>query len=201
MVRHSGARWVLALGVVGTLLVGCSSVGADDDGPMSLDQFAAEARARGYDWQAGLLEDGDVTVAEFDEGHRRNLECLTAAGLVYSDLERDLLDGFRWDYLIGWNGVDEETANEAVSACAQEFLGYIEPAMSAWGDWSTEPAALAGIKECVTAKGFEIDTAAQNYREVYLSAADQGLTYEPLETCIASTMQRLHPGVGYAVGY
>ncbi|HEY0188891.1 MAG TPA: hypothetical protein VGC67_15470 [Cellulomonas sp.] len=182
--------------IAAALLAGCSS---GDDGAHSLDWYAAEARSRGYDWQAGLLEDGDVTLAEYDEGHRRNLACLDAAGIDYSEPERNVLDGFGWNYDLSWSGLDEETFERIASGCFEEFVGWIEPAMSELGDWQTEPTILAAIKECVAGQGFEIDTGAQNYRDVWLSGSDQGLTTEQVSACIGSETRRL--GIGVEGGY
>ncbi len=201
MVRHSSARWPAVLGVVCVVLGGCASGGDDVEDPRSLEQIADEARAHGYDWQADLLEDGDITVAEYDEGHRRDLECLTAAGITYTEPERDLLDGFRWSYDLSWAGLDDETATSVASECSERNDMYLELAMSTWGEWDTEPTVLADLAQCVQDKGFEIEAGARNYREVWLSASDQGLTYEQVSACVAQAMQRLHPGVGYGLGF
>ncbi len=204
MVRHFESP-VSRLAVVGFALLslaGCSSSEEGADGePQSLDQIAESARERGDDWQASLLEDGDITLAEYDEGHRRNLECLTAAGMTYSEPERIVTDGFRWDYAIEWTGIEEEVGMRESSACFDENLGDLELAMSAWGDWQTDPALLAAVNECVANAGFEVDPAAKNYRDVWRSGSEAGLSQQTVGGCVSTSMTRVYPGAGFAVSF
>ncbi|WP_291380968.1 hypothetical protein [Demequina sp.] len=185
---------------VGLVLTGCSSTSSgDSNSPPSLEQIAANARAGGHDWQADLLDDGDITPAEYDEGHRRNLACLDAAGITYSDPERNLPDGFRWLYDMFWPGLSDSEGQRVSQDCYDQNLGDLELAMSAWGDWSTEPALLADIVDCVNNQGFSIDADVKNWNQVWLSGADQGLTQQAVAMCAQNGMARLHPGVGYAL--
>lgn len=200
-------RQVVLRVVVGTCLGvvalgGCASSAEDaGDGPRSLAQIADDARERGFDWQAEMLEDGDITLAEYDEGHRRNLACLTAAGMTYTDPVRMVPDGFRWDYLIDLADVGEDVGSREVWDCNEEYLSDLEVAMSSWGDWRTDPALLADVEECVSSAGFEIGTGAKNYRDVWLAGADAGLTRERVAICVREGMTRLYPGVDYAVAF
>jgi hypothetical protein len=199
-VGRTTVRALVGLTAVVALVSACASGDQDAEEPKSLSQLAAEARSRGYDWQAGILDDGDITAAEFDEGHRRNLQCLSDAGIEYTEPEREVLDGYRWNYDILWGEMDPEVVNDTATRCQDEFATYLELGMSSWGDWQTEPAVLAEIVRCVTDLGFEVDGGALNYRDVWLSASGQGLTSEQVSSCVASAMQRLHPGVGYGLG-
>ena len=196
----AGASPALLVVAIGLVLAGCSRAtdGGTDSVP-SLQQIAANARAAGHDWQADLLDDGDITLAEYDEGHRRNLACLDSAGITYSDPARNLPDGFRWLYDMSWPSMSDSEGQRASEDCYDQNLGDLELAMSAWGDWSTEPALLADIVSCVGDQGFEIDAAAKNWRQVWLSGADQGLTQQAVATCAQNGMARLHPGVEYAL--
>jgi hypothetical protein len=200
--KFSSSYRLAALMLIGAAVLGACSPGdaGDGDGPPSLHQLADDARSAGQEWQANVLDDGDVTLAEYDEAHRRVLACLDAAGLTHSEPERNIPNGYEWLYDISWQGMDEEDGSRAAQAC-DENNRYVALAMSAWGDWETEPALLAAVVECVTDAGFEIPADVRNYREVWLSASDQGLTREKVAACIDSGMLRLHPGVGYAIGF
>jgi hypothetical protein len=182
---------------------GCGSQRAENDpsNPPTLEQLAAEARADGYEWQAGVLEDGDVTLAEFDEGSRRNLECITQMGMSHSEPERVLTDGYSWYYEINYETVDPEEASDLVAECSQENEMYLQLAMSAWGDWRTDAALLADVENCVRDAGFDVRAGARNYREVWLNAADQGLTTDKVTQCVDDGMYRLYPGKPSSIGF
>lgn len=200
---RSGFGAALSLCVAASAVSACG--GGDrrkPDDPPSLEQIAAKARAKGHEWQAQMLEDGDITLAEYDEGHRRHLACLTAAGLTYTEPERILTDGFSWDYLITWEGKSDEVGSGLMSDCFDDNLGDLELAMSAWGDWRTDPALLVEIETCVEDAGFDVQAgSARNYRELLLATADQGLTREKMSSCIGEGMQRLYPGAPFVVGF
>ena len=185
---------VMFIGV--SLLAGCSG----DDGPPSLEQIARDARLRGNGWQAGVLDDGDVTLAEYDEGHRRVLACLDAAGLTYSEPQRNIPNGYEWLYDRFWHGMADDDGMRAAREC-DDTNRFVARAMSLWGDWETEPALLSFIVECVTDAGFEIPADVRNYRDVWLSGSDQGLTKEQVAACIDTGMQRLHPRADYGIGF
>lgn len=182
------------------VLGGCTAQEAKD-GPRSLEQIAADARAKGHDWQADALDDGDITLAEYDEGHRRGLACLTTSGMTYTEPERMLTDGFRWDYVISWEGMSDDVGSRESQACFDENLGDLELAMSSWGDWRTDPALLVFVEECVKSAGFDVESGSRNYRDVWLSTADQGLTREQVSSCVSNGMQMLYPGAGFGVAF
>lgn len=189
--------------ITAVLLAGCTafSDSSDDEEPQSLAQIAQRARDSGHSWAAEQLEDGDITLAEYDEGHRRNLECLTSGGLTYTEPERIIVDGFRWDYLITWQDVGEEKGMRVMEECFEEFVSDLELAMNHWGSWNTDPAVLAEIKVCVQDLGFKIDETSNNYREIWLSASDQGLTQEVTANCVRNAMSRLHPSLPSTVAF
>lgn len=185
------------------VLTGCGeSNQGSTEVPPSLEQMAAKARSKGHDWQAQMLGDGDITLAEYDEGHRRNLACLVAAGLTHTEPVRNPADGFWWGYEVGWEGMADDRGSGLFSECYDDNLGDLELAMRSWGDWRTEPALLAEVEECVRSGGFDIeDGVAKNYREIWLAAAAQGLGKDKVASCINSGMSRLHPGIPYSVGF
>lgn len=193
--RVSGA---LLLVLASIPLVGCSPSPSDMGETPSLDQIAASARSKGHDWQADLLDDGDITLAEYDEGHRRNLSCLDGVGISYSEPERNLPDGYRWLYDMHWPDLSDEDGQRLSRSCYEENLEELELAMGAWGDWSTDPALLAAVIDCVKTEDFAIDESAKNWRDVWLSAVDQGLTRQGVAACVDIAMTRLYPGTGYA---
>jgi hypothetical protein len=202
------SRWRVlgVLAMVGALLapvVGCSLV--DDgggDGPASIEQIARDARGRGYIWQAELLEDGDITLAEFDEGYRRVFECVTEAGLTYDEPYRDVVDGFRWEYTVYWYGMEDEVGSRLYHDCYDRYVGDLELAMSSWGDWVTEPALMAEIEECVLRDDINYERGvAKNYRDLFHATADQGVTKMMMTACIESAMERLYPDRGYGIAY
>lgn len=189
---------VLALVVLG----GCSSDSENEDSePSSLEQIAQEARDLGRDWQAGILEDGDITLAEYDEGHRRNLTCLDDVGITYSEPQRSVLDGYSWNYDMFWPNMDDSKGQDVSYKCFEENLESLSVAMTAWGDWKTDAAVLSFTNECVTQAGFTVESDVQNYRELWLSAAGEGLTQDVVANCLNTAMIRLHPGVSYALGF
>ena len=203
MVRHPRRLSAVTFVVFAVLsLGGCStSDGGSSSGPSSLMQIADDARSAGHEWQANLLDDGEVTLAEYDEGHRRNLECLTNAGMTFTDPVRILTDGFRWDYAISWAGMDDSAGQTVSERCFEDNLGALELAMASWGDWRTDPALLSEISSCVSAAGFSTDIGSRNYRDVWLEASDEGLTPEKVSSCAGSAMNALYPGVGYAITF
>lgn len=200
--RAISSRWAATLAMVLLALTGCS--GPQEEGaesPQSLEQLAATARKNGWDWQASLLEDGDITVAEYDEGHRRNLQCLKAAGMTYTEPERSVTDGFRWVYDIHWASLDEESGSREMSQCSEMYVADLEVAMAWWGEWRTDPALQADIVKCVTAKGYSVKPGTKNYREVWLQGSEAGLTQEMVAMCLRAGAQRLYPKQGYAIGF
>ena len=98
-----------------------------------------------------------------------------------------------------WPGLSDSEGQRVSQDCYDQNLGDLELAMSAWGDWSTEPALLADIVDCVNNQGFSIDADVKNWNQVWLSGADQGLTQQAVAMCAQNGMARLHPGVGYAL--
>lgn len=180
---------------------GCSSPAATSGEPQSIEQIAADAKDRGHDWQATVLGDGNVTLAEYDEGHRRNLACLDGAGIQYSEPERNIPNGYEWLYDMTWPSMDDPKGQKVSEKCFDENLGEVSLAMSAWGDWETDSALLAAVLECVSASGFEIDASAKNLRDVWLEGSDEGLTKETVAGCAQDGMLRLYPGVSYGIGF
>jgi hypothetical protein len=138
-------------------------------------------------------------LAEYDEGSRRNLACLDAAGITYSDPVRNVPDGFRWLYDMHWPNMSDSDGQRVSQDCYDKNVGDLELAMEAWGDWTTEPALLADIVNCVTKQGFSIDPSVKNWKQVWTSGASHGLTQPAVATCVQTGMLRLHPGVGYAL--
>ncbi len=203
MARLRGKRQhlVLAFAMASASGAGCSTTGSAAEGPPSLEQIADTARSRGHEWQADILSDGDITLAEYDEAHRRNLACLESAGLVTSEPQRNLPDGFRWLYDVFWEGMDDEDGQGAMRMCGDTHMHEVELAMSTWGAWDTGPALLAEIASCVASRGIDVSEDARNYRDAWLSATDQGLTQQAVGSCVDSAMQKLHPGVDYAVAF
>lgn len=192
-------RW-LAVACIGIVLAGCSSSDDGSNERPSLDQIAADAKARGHEWQAEVLSDGDITLAEYDEAHRRTLQCLDAAGIQYSEPERSIINGYDWLFDMYWPSMDDSEGQQVSSACSEENKHEVELAMSAWGDWETDPALLADVLDCVSSKGFEVDRTVKTLRDVWLYGSDQGLSKETVAGCARIGMQRLYPGVGYGLG-
>jgi hypothetical protein len=186
---------------ISALLSGCSSGKAAPAGPPSLSQIASDARAHGHEWQADQLDDGDITLAEYDEGHRRNLACLDAAGITYSTPERNLVDGYQWLYKMQWPNLSEAKGQKVSQACFDDNVGDLALAMAAWGKLTTEPALLADVVKCVNGLGFKITPDVKNIRDVWLSGSDQGLKQEVVSTCAQNGMLRLHRGVDFAIGF
>jgi len=186
--------------VAGWGLAGCSTpVGDVGNGVPSLEQIAADARSRGHDWQAEQLDDGNITLAEFDEGHRRNLACLNDSGISYSAPTRNVVDGYDWLYDMHWSGLKDSEGQRLSQGCFDANLGELSIAMSEWGEWETEPALMVAVVRCVNNKGIELTSEAKNLRDLQKEGADQGLTKEGISTCVQVEMQRLHPGVAYAL--
>ena len=199
----NATRWPFELFRVAALLIAVSVLGAcsgNGDGPPSLQQIARDARVRGDGWQADVLGDGDITLAEYDEGHRRVLACLDAAGLTYSEPQRNIPNGYEWLYDRFWHGMADEDGMRATREC-DEKNRFVASAMSLWGEWETEPALLAFVVRCATDAGYEIPADVRNYREVWQSASDQGLTRETVAACVDRGMERFHPGADYGLGF
>lgn len=191
----------LALLVSGT---GCSlDSGSNNDQPQSIEQIAKNARQWGYTWQAEQLEDGDITLAEYDEGVRRLLECVTEAGLTYDELSRNKVDGFHWNYIVYFRS--EETADADSTThrdCYNQYASDLELAMNSWGDWTTDPALMADIEDCLERGDVEFERGvAKNYRDLLKATADQGVTEMFMTACIENGMERLYPELEYAVAY
>jgi hypothetical protein len=176
---------------------GSSSGGPDSE--HSLEQIADRARSDGQNWQAELIEDGDITLAEYDEGHRRVLECLTQAGMTFTEPVRDIVDGFRWNYEITWGDLGEDKGSKAVQECF-ENLGHLELAMSSFGSWETDPALQANIEQCLRDDGFEVQSGStKNYRDLTNALAEQGVTQTMVSACIDAGMEKLYPRTAYGI--
>lgn len=183
------------------MLTGCSASDSDSDSRPSLLQIAESARDQGHDWQAELLSDGDITLAEFDEGHRRTLACLEAAGIDFTEPQRNIPDGYQWIYDMTWPTLDDAAGQRVVEGCVDEHQADLALAMSAWGDWVTEPALLAATVECVSRSGFDGGPSITNLRDLWLAGASDGLTRQTVATCAQTQMERLHPGIAYAISF
>ncbi|MDR1633407.1 MAG: hypothetical protein LBS27_00435 [Bifidobacteriaceae bacterium] len=182
--------------------VGCSPASeGDGDGPPSLEQIAAETRSRGYEWQAELMEDGDITVAEYDEGQRRTRECLTEAGMSHTEPVRNLPDGYEWLYDIAQNDLSDSAFDREMSRCFDEWVADLGLAMSLWGDWQTDPALLEYIVKCVEDLGFDVADGLKNYRQVWEGSSGQGLTEQSVMGCISDGMSELYPRADAAYGF
>ena len=184
------------------LLMGCVGPGDQADGePASLDQLAKEAYELGYDWQGDVLSDGDVTRVEYDEAHRRNLECLASNGMEVSESVRDRLDGYRWHYSINYADTLSEIENiQAIGDCSQETIMFVEMAMDHWGDWATDPAVMRLTEECVAGQGFSSRVEFQNYRELQEYFRRDGITDDDISSCLAEAMGQLYPEEYYSYG-
>ncbi|WP_062070161.1 hypothetical protein [Demequina sediminicola] len=167
-----------------------------------MEQLASEAEGKGHDFQADALSDGEVTLAEYDEAHRRGLACLTDAGLTHSEPVRNRVDGFRWTYDVSWEGMSDADGNAAYEACFNDSLGEIELAMASWGEYNTDAALLAATEECVADTGIVVDREGiHNHRELLLAGADQGLTMEVVLNCVQMSAERLYPTEDYVLTF
>lgn len=184
-VRNKRVIAILAICIAAGHLASCTDGGEISESEvLSLEQLSKSAKEDGYDWQASLLEDGDITLDEFDEAYRKTFDCLEAGGLVVSDLQRNVADGFRWEYVIEFGNVPEGEALELSSKCEDEFTRELQTAMSYWGDWETPQAVLGLVKDCVESRGVEVDASARNYVELYESVADLGVSRGAVLTCL-----------------
>lgn len=194
--------WKLGFLALCFLLMGCSEIEVDGGTPpVGLDQLAKEAYEAGYDWQGDVLSDGDVTRVEYDEAHRRNLECLASNGMEVSESVRDRLDGYRWHYSINYADTLSEIENiQAIVDCSQETIMFVEMAMDHWGDWATDPAVMRLTEECVAGQGFSSRIEFQNYRELQEYFRRDGITDDDISSCLAEAMGQLYPEESYAYG-
>lgn len=192
--------WKLGFLALCLLLVGCSEEGVDSGtSPVSLDQLAKDAYEAGYDWQGDILSDGDVSRVEYDEAHRRNLECLTTKGITTSEAVRDRLDGYRWRYSINYADALSEIENiQAIFDCSQETIMFVEMAMEHWGDWETDPAVMRLTEECIAENGFSVNRQFQNYRDLQNHFRQDGITDDDISECISGAMDQLYPEESYA---
>lgn len=194
--------WKMKFMALFLLLMGCAGDRVDGgSAPVSLDQLAQKAYEAGFDWQGDILSDGDVTRVEYDEAHRRNLECLASNGMTASEAVRDRLDGYRWRYSINYADALSEIENiQAILDCSQETIMFVEMAMEHWGDWETDPAVMRLTEECIAENGFSANRQFQNYRDLQNHFRQDGITDDDISECISGAMDQLYPEESYAYG-
>ncbi len=127
-----------SLRVVGVVLV-VALVGACQDGPAVPEDFSAYARNLASSvspFQADILEDGEVTFAEYERAMLASRQCLIDAGWDVSDVRDHPRDGWSLLFTVGWEYDGDDARDARLSAqldvdfakCASEYHEWVEVA-------------------------------------------------------------------------
>lgn len=80
-------------------------------------------------FQKDILEDGELTFAEFEGAVLAFVSCLESKGYSASHVDIDEVEGFT--LTVGWpDGVDSETSKEERDSCEFEYLWAVEQAFA-----------------------------------------------------------------------
>lgn len=99
MIRRT---WVVQLLILMALVAACGSSGADER-DAAIAEIVEQALPNASEFQAEILEDGEVTFEEYERSVLATLACAKEAGLEVMGPDLDP-DGIRYDYL--YRGVD-----------------------------------------------------------------------------------------------
>ena len=158
--RLSIAGLAAAAAMVGALAALAWSAAMDDDAtlPLPTDYAATVVSDGGSSEQNAALQDGEVTLAEYEEAVDRTVACAAARGVKV-----ELQEGTdRMPSSIGFAADTMEAAERAkaeLDACRTQFLGAIETT------WALQQAALpaseiqaahALLSECMVDRGTDL---------------------------------------------
>lgn len=149
--------------LISVLACACASpLPPPDDSSMTNEerwrQELPSVLASASDFQAAILEDGEVSAAEHAHARRAYLDCLERSGL--QDVHVDRYDNglIRSISFGGGSDADAMARNEDLHAeCEEEFYVYVAQAWASLVNADdTEQALLARMAECLSDRGYEV---------------------------------------------
>jgi hypothetical protein len=157
-------------------VLGCVGDDDEDSEPDAIAQeitrLAEEARGAGYERQAGLLADGEVTEAEYRGSLLDALECMERAGLTVSSITRtETAFGFQFEASFEPGPGFAGDASAAADGCQNEHNIFVT---TAWGRQTGETlteAARPIVLRCMEDLGFEA-AEAEDYADLRAAAGD-----------------------------
>ena len=163
---------LLAL-IVAAIAGACSGSAAVDE--------SAEVVARVNEFQQNLLDEGELTFANYEVAMLATAECILEMGHDVRELE--LIDGRFYAFNVDDSGRDVDAS---VAACEAEFSGRIQ---SVWADHSAaspdeEAAFYQSIADCLRENGMSLSDsspsslseALRTNNDLYSSCFDEALS-------------------------
>ncbi|AWB89159.1 hypothetical protein C2138_06065 [Salinibacterium hongtaonis] len=184
--------------VLGTLMAGCSTndgsvIGAD---LMTVAGARVAAEAANSEAAIAILEDGEITVEEYESTLGRYEECASEHDRKFTGRVEDPINGHRiyspYEY---WGSPESEFSPE-VSACALE-RDLIELAYINQFDPISDPVILTETRECLVRLGNAVTGNERNFLDFQ---DDPDLDPAELIDCGAESSFRHWPNIPFSIG-
>ncbi|MFT4744636.1 MAG: hypothetical protein ACI9AD_000481 [Nitriliruptoraceae bacterium] len=138
-----------AIVLLAASMAGCS---IRQDAPIDTSSISIPAGLP--DSQRVLIEDGELTFAEYERALFNLVDCMTAEGIKV--LEPDLVDGKFYSYTVA----QTDRSDAVVDACDTEHFSYIE---QVWADVNPQDPAdeqreIEQVASCLRDLGFEVES-------------------------------------------
>jgi hypothetical protein len=175
---------------------GCA---AGDSGLSTRELTPAElASAAGFREAAEMLEDGQITSAEYDAALALARGCMEALGAVLSPISVSPVDGLRRIYTSRPSTADPR-AIQRVEDCSVRYQSYVEAeyARERSASEKMEAPLLENSKQCLRGAGVPISRTDSNAPQMIRTAGDQHRG--TVVRCILDEGRELYPALTLTV--
>lgn len=181
----------VALVSAALLLTGCGS--GSPSATLSEAQIrllAAEAEEAGYTEQASILEDGIVTVGEYETAVDNYVDCVTAHGYVVSERTLSPVDNLSLEYATSAAGFDQEVASANIQTCSSRHIPYVKRGYLGSHEHRMDDPLASALAACVSGHGVRTSGDESTPRDFFEL---EGVNPAMLTECISEAAEDLYP--------
>ena len=168
----------LPLVVLAVLVCSLSCSGDQSVGRGSIPGYVQSELSNASEFQREILQDGQVTPAEYERAVLSTLQCLDRSDVVHSEPKLETSgERTRWQYTYTFDKNDEERGNKIYNQCYDEFERAI---VIFWGRQTApseqdEQELIAEFLACLEEHGLEVASVDEVPVLSAIWAADQKL--------------------------
>jgi hypothetical protein len=202
MIRLISAASTLVLAALVTS--GCSATSAYSSAgtvwdPSTVADALVIAKAQHFSWEVGVLQDGRITAAEYEQAFGRFMDCASKLGYVFKEPKYlDPVEGQLWRSVGTYEGPGK--APSAREQACENRLGLIQDPYVLTTPKRMDPKLLAAFEVCLDGKGVHYKSTDTNFND-FAGNHNSAYTSGPYMDCLDSSMKQVFPNVtAYGVG-
>jgi hypothetical protein len=201
--RLTSAASILMLAALVTS--GCSATPASSStgtvwDPSTVAAALVIAKAQHFSWEVGVLQDGRITAAEYEETFDRFTDCASKLGYVFKEPKYlDPVEGQVWRSVGTYEGPGK--APSAREQTCENRLGLIQDPYVLTTPKRMDPKLLAAFEVCLDGKGIRFKSTATNFND-FAGKNNSAYLSGPYIDCLDSSMKQVFPNVtAFGVGH